>query len=207
VEVIQSPIHLSRPIPFESALGSRSWHTKCDRPDPMCGMKETVHSAGSDHDEGTMQAVKRYSGDTKHCSQSRATLPGLIWYFQLELEVAFLRELRKNSPSVFRTNATLCPEKRATQAPSRPKHSKTWCPKASKTLSCQRVSSPKSRNQPCVLFPPSPHIPVLISSYVLQIPENAKLQKETVLSLVKGSTVFINYLGELLNQTSLYAGD
>ncbi|KAF8063277.1 histone-fold-containing protein [Lyophyllum atratum] len=27
------------------------------------------------------------------------------------------------------------------------------------------------------------------------IPENAKLQKETVLSLVKGSTVFINYLG------------
>ncbi|KAF9236129.1 histone-fold-containing protein [Melanogaster broomeanus] len=28
------------------------------------------------------------------------------------------------------------------------------------------------------------------------IPDNAKLQKETVLSLVKGSTVFINYLGE-----------
>lgn len=28
-----------------------------------------------------------------------------------------------------------------------------------------------------------------------QLPENAKLQKETVLSLVKGSTVFINYLG------------
>lgn len=27
------------------------------------------------------------------------------------------------------------------------------------------------------------------------MPENAKLQKETVLSLVKGSTVFINYLG------------
>ncbi|KAF8345098.1 histone-fold-containing protein [Amanita rubescens] len=27
------------------------------------------------------------------------------------------------------------------------------------------------------------------------LPENAKLQKETVLSLVKGSTVFINYLG------------
>ncbi|KAI6127342.1 histone-fold-containing protein [Pisolithus sp. B1] len=27
------------------------------------------------------------------------------------------------------------------------------------------------------------------------IPDNAKLQKETVLSLVKGSTVFINYLG------------
>ncbi|KAG7448154.1 uncharacterized protein BT62DRAFT_918591 [Guyanagaster necrorhizus] len=27
------------------------------------------------------------------------------------------------------------------------------------------------------------------------IPENAKLQKETILSLVKGSTVFINYLG------------
>jgi len=27
-----------------------------------------------------------------------------------------------------------------------------------------------------------------------QLPENAKLQKETVLSLVKGSTVFINYL-------------
>jgi hypothetical protein len=28
-----------------------------------------------------------------------------------------------------------------------------------------------------------------------QIPDNVKLQKETVLSLVKGSTVFINYLG------------
>ena len=28
-----------------------------------------------------------------------------------------------------------------------------------------------------------------------QLPENAKLQKETALSLVKGSTVFINYLG------------
>lgn len=28
-----------------------------------------------------------------------------------------------------------------------------------------------------------------------QIPENTKLQKDTVLSLVKGSTVFINYLG------------
>ncbi|KAF9019392.1 histone-fold-containing protein [Hymenopellis radicata] len=27
------------------------------------------------------------------------------------------------------------------------------------------------------------------------IPENAKLQKETILSLVKGSTVFVNYLG------------
>jgi len=30
---------------------------------------------------------------------------------------------------------------------------------------------------------------------MIQIPDNAKLQKETVLSLVKGSTVFINYLG------------
>ncbi|KAI5985448.1 histone-fold-containing protein [Pisolithus orientalis] len=30
------------------------------------------------------------------------------------------------------------------------------------------------------------------------IPDNAKLQKETVLSLVKGSTVFINYLGVCL---------
>ena len=28
-----------------------------------------------------------------------------------------------------------------------------------------------------------------------QLPENAKLQKETALSLVKRSTVFINYLG------------
>jgi DNA polymerase epsilon subunit 3 len=28
------------------------------------------------------------------------------------------------------------------------------------------------------------------------IPENTKLQKETILSLMKGSTVFINYLGE-----------
>lgn len=28
------------------------------------------------------------------------------------------------------------------------------------------------------------------------LPDNAKLQKETVLALVKGSTVFINYLGE-----------
>jgi hypothetical protein len=32
-----------------------------------------------------------------------------------------------------------------------------------------------------------------------QLPENAKLQKETVLSLVKGSTVFINYLGAWKN--------
>ncbi|KAI6027063.1 histone-fold-containing protein [Pisolithus marmoratus] len=31
------------------------------------------------------------------------------------------------------------------------------------------------------------------------IPDNAKLQKETVLSLVKGSTVFINYLGVCLH--------
>lgn len=30
-----------------------------------------------------------------------------------------------------------------------------------------------------------------------KIPENAKLQKETILSLVKGSTVFVNYLGAL----------
>jgi DNA polymerase epsilon subunit 3 len=29
----------------------------------------------------------------------------------------------------------------------------------------------------------------------MQLPENVKLQKETVLSLIKGSTVFINYLG------------
>ena len=28
-----------------------------------------------------------------------------------------------------------------------------------------------------------------------QIPDNAKLQKDTVLALVKGSTVFINFLG------------
>lgn len=33
-------------------------------------------------------------------------------------------------------------------------------------------------------------------SRLFQLPENAKMQKETVLSLVKGSTVFINYLGE-----------
>jgi len=32
------------------------------------------------------------------------------------------------------------------------------------------------------------------------VPENVKLQKDTVLSLVKGATVFINYLGaSLLN--------
>ena len=31
------------------------------------------------------------------------------------------------------------------------------------------------------------------------MPENAKLQKETVLSLVKGSTVFINYLGGFIS--------
>lgn len=37
---------------------------------------------------------------------------------------------------------------------------------------------------------------LIVVSRVSQIPENAKLQKETVLSLVKGSTVFINYLGE-----------
>ncbi len=28
-----------------------------------------------------------------------------------------------------------------------------------------------------------------------QVPDNVKLQKDTVLSLVKGATVFINYLG------------
>jgi DNA polymerase epsilon subunit 3 len=33
------------------------------------------------------------------------------------------------------------------------------------------------------------------------IPDNAKLQKEFVLALLKGSTVFINYLGKLHNQT------
>ena len=31
--------------------------------------------------------------------------------------------------------------------------------------------------------------------FTVKIPDNVKLQKETVLSLVKGSTVFINYLG------------
>ncbi|KAJ7349451.1 histone-fold-containing protein, partial [Mycena albidolilacea] len=30
------------------------------------------------------------------------------------------------------------------------------------------------------------------------LPENVKMQKETVLSLIKGSTVFINYLGALV---------
>ena len=30
-----------------------------------------------------------------------------------------------------------------------------------------------------------------------QVPDNVKLQKDTVLSLVKGATVFINYLGAL----------
>lgn len=30
------------------------------------------------------------------------------------------------------------------------------------------------------------------------IPDHAKLQKETVLALVKGSTVFINYLGNCI---------
>jgi DNA polymerase epsilon subunit 3 len=33
------------------------------------------------------------------------------------------------------------------------------------------------------------------------MPDNAKLQKETVLSLVKGSTVFINYLGMRIRLT------
>ena len=32
----------------------------------------------------------------------------------------------------------------------------------------------------------------------MQVPENVKLQKDTVLSLVKGATVFINYLGGFL---------
>ncbi|KAH0835489.1 histone-fold-containing protein [Lanmaoa asiatica] len=35
------------------------------------------------------------------------------------------------------------------------------------------------------------------------IPDNAKLQKETVLSLVKGSTVFINYLGSVSRNVRL----
>jgi DNA polymerase epsilon subunit 3 len=30
------------------------------------------------------------------------------------------------------------------------------------------------------------------------LPDGAKLQKDTVLALVKGSTVFINYLGEFI---------
>jgi hypothetical protein len=34
-----------------------------------------------------------------------------------------------------------------------------------------------------------------VTIHDLQIPDNAKLQKETVLALLKGSTVFINYLG------------
>ena len=38
----------------------------------------------------------------------------------------------------------------------------------------------------------------LLLTLLVQIPDNAKLQKETVLSLVKGSTVFINYLGSFL---------
>ncbi len=37
------------------------------------------------------------------------------------------------------------------------------------------------------------------------LPDNAKLQKETVLALVKGSTVFINYLGGQVNSLSLTA--
>ncbi|KAK7467457.1 hypothetical protein VKT23_004510 [Stygiomarasmius scandens] len=34
------------------------------------------------------------------------------------------------------------------------------------------------------------------------VPENTKLQKETILSLVKGSTVFINYLGALAHDVA-----
>ncbi|KIM70877.1 hypothetical protein SCLCIDRAFT_6332 [Scleroderma citrinum Foug A] len=39
------------------------------------------------------------------------------------------------------------------------------------------------------------------------IPDNAKLQKETVLSLVKGSTVFINYLALSKQHKSISASD
>ncbi|KIL67043.1 hypothetical protein M378DRAFT_102733, partial [Amanita muscaria Koide BX008] len=35
------------------------------------------------------------------------------------------------------------------------------------------------------------------------IPDNAKLQKETILSLVKGSTVFINYLAATAHDVAL----
>lgn len=38
-----------------------------------------------------------------------------------------------------------------------------------------------------------------------QLPDHIKLQKETVLSLVKGSTVFINYLGETYVFTGVYS--
>ena len=39
---------------------------------------------------------------------------------------------------------------------------------------------------------------------ISQIPENAKLQKDVVNALVKGSTVFINYLGESFHVLSLF---
>ncbi|KAF8168932.1 histone-fold-containing protein [Pholiota molesta] len=45
-----------------------------------------------------------------------------------------------------------------------------------------------------VTTPRTPRTRVAILNVPPQIPDNVKLQKETVLSLVKGSTVFINYL-------------
>ena len=38
-----------------------------------------------------------------------------------------------------------------------------------------------------------------LTKRIMQLPESAKLQKETVSALVKGSTVFINYLGTSLS--------
>jgi hypothetical protein len=35
----------------------------------------------------------------------------------------------------------------------------------------------------------------MLINFKFQVPDNVKLQKDTVLSLVKGATVFINYLG------------
>ena len=42
--------------------------------------------------------------------------------------------------------------------------------------------------------PPPPH--AVMGDKHAQVPDNCKFQKETILALLKGSTVFINYLGE-----------
>ena len=75
---------------------------------------------------------------------------------------------------------------------SLPRLNRILCLKVSRTLNCRRVWLRRLPSRQCVL----PESSLCSSSQAnLKVPDNVKLQKETVLSLVKGSTVFINYLG------------
>ena len=91
-----------------------------------------------------------------------------------------------------------CLEKTRTLDQYQLKLNKTLSPKELKTMNCQKASLWESPNRRYA-FNKYEKANTKSKCLPLKIPDNVKLQKETVLSLVKGSTVFINYLGEPRN--------